>query len=813
MGFSCKKYSHQNKLLLTHLNDVGILCKEYAIKGGAPKEICDLAEIIGKSHDFGKYTSFFQKHLNNERVQGDLYKHSFLSAIFTSWLTIKRFNNLLLPALTFLCVYSHHGELKSFRIIRDIIDSPTPNYILKQVETIKNEIDYITKELENIGLKEAFDFINNFESCFSEVKSKLKTANAFMKLKLNENDRWQLYYDTLFLYSCLIDADKKDAGLISKIQAAPSYNLTSDIILNYINKSYNRNPTMKIDKIRQSIFSDIQNNLKNILNTKSDKSNIYTITAPTGTGKTLSGVYSALELKNALAEGQHKIVYCLPYINIIEQNHSTLKKVLKTYYNNDPEISLLLKYHHLSFPPIDYKEDEKHLDEFLLLVDSWESEIVVTTFEQLFRTLIGCKNSQLKKLHNLAGSVIILDEIQAIPLEYWKLVRDVLINFVEKLHSTIIMMTATMPTIFKGEELLTDSQSYFEKLERVQLIPSVKEAVNYEGLVEFFFRVWNGKDSALIVLNTIKTSKKVYKKISERLGEKAIKLTSNIEKSACVPEKIILAYLSTSVLPIERLKRIEQLKNFLKEERPVILVSTQVVEAGVDLDFDMAIRDIGPLDSIVQVAGRCNRHWKKKLGNVFILRVIDEHEKEDSRKIYGQILTNISRKILEGKDNIGEKILGGIVKSYFNEISYRMNIDKNEKSEEILQQINQLNFKELSNFSLIHEESKIPVYIELNNDAEHQLEEFQAILKKWEKIDHTNLKEVFEYKALLRTITAKMENYIVEVYDKDENLKNLKQIAEHLKTRLIPHKLVEYYYDIETGYKSSEDKEKGPLII
>lgn len=720
----------------------------------------------------------------------------------------------MLAVITFLCVNSHHGNLKSLKAIRDIINSPTPQYILKQINTVKNDADYISKELETLGLGEVSEFLNNFEKCFNEIKNNFKKTERIIIFKLNEDDKWQLYYNILFLFSCLIDADKKDAGMTIQNQPKSPYNLTPEIITSYINNNFNKIPTSDIDKIRRDVFSEIQNNLKNILKKENiRKNNIFTITAPTGSGKTLSGVYTALEIKNILSDGQHKIIYCLPYINIIEQTHSTLTKILKNYYNTEIDNSILLKYHHLAFPSSKNDEEEKHLDELLLLVDSWESEIIVTTFEQLFRTLIGGENSQLKKFHNLAGSIIILDEIQSIPLEYWRLVRDLLLKFSEKLNSTIIMMTATMPSIFKGEELLTNYKIYFKKLERTCLIPQVKNPINYEELVELFFQIWNSKESALIVLNTIESSKKVYKKIAEKLGNKMIPLTSKNAESMINHEKIVLAYLSTSVLPKERLERIKKLKNLLEKRQPVILVSTQIVEAGVDLDFDVVIRDIGPLDSIVQVAGRCNRHWKNKLGKVYVLRVIDENGVEDAKKIYERILPNRSLEFLKNKNNITEKMLGELINSYYDDIFDRIGVEEREESRDILEKIMELDFESIKHFTLIKEEPKIPVYIEIDEESTSLLKKFYETLNKLINANKANLKEIFNYKAHLRKLTAKMEEYTVEVYTKNESLKNLKPLANWLKTRLLPKEEVEYYYDVETGYKSDKERAEDSFII
>lgn len=798
---SCKEfYSHLNPEipLKDHLEKVSILCKEYAAKANADLKVLMTAELIGKTHDFGKYTRFFQKRLRGESVPGDLSRHSRLSAIFASWLIGRRVNDPILPAIAFLCVDSHHSNLKNFSKLKDEMHKRP--LILKQVNSIRENMDIVSKELEEVGAPEASEFINNFKRCASEVEENLKRGFYVLRWKLDESDRWKKYFDTLLIFSCLIDADKKVAGSVDL--ARQIRNIPSSIVPFYIKRRFGEEAKSMMDEIRRSIFSEVRYRLIEILSGEKPP-RVMTLTAPTGSGKTLTSFFSALRLRESTKP--RRIIYCLPYINIIEQTYSVFEDVLFASYGKKPDISLLLKHHHLFFPS--HVDDEVSLDEMLLLVDSWESEMIVTTFEQLLRTLIGCRNSQLKKLHNLAGSIIILDEIQAIPLEYWRLVRDILTRFVEHSAATIFMMTATMPTILKKEdhtgiELLPNHNSYFKKLNRTVLIPRLKETVTPEQLVDFFFSKWKG-EPALIVLNTIKTSKRVYRGIAERLGDEAVRFGMK-DENLHNPEKTVIAYLSTSVIPKERERRIKVLDELLRNGRTVILVSTQVVEAGVDLDFGLVIRDIGPIDSVVQVAGRCNRHGKRGLGKIYVLRVIDERNREDSKKIYGSILPSRSYEFLADKDEINESELQKIVDAYFEDIMYRTNAEKSEKSLSILEDILNLNFEGLSHFSLIEDDKpKLPVYVMIDDDAERLLKNFIELIEKLKTLDGTNLKVVFEHKAYLRRTRVEMEKYTVEVYKNEETLRSLKRLLPGLEVRVVTRGVLEAYYDGETGYKSS----------
>jgi CRISPR-associated endonuclease/helicase Cas3 len=802
-AFSCEKfYSHPRILLKDHLQEVGNLCGKY-IDNVQVKDsrLVEVSKLIGKCHDFAKYTSFFQRHLSGERIRGDLSTHSKLSAIFTSWLLGNRFRDPFLATAGFFCVYSHHSDLKSFLIDQFNESLLGDHVVVEQVKSIKGKINIISNELEELGIGNVCDFIYNFEEHLREIGQLLKEG-TYSLFKSSNQDAWSYYYTTLLLFSSLIDADKKDAGKALKESMFRLRNLTTDIISSYIRRKFYTDES-KIKRIRQSIFWDVDSYLTNALN-EGKTPRILTITAPTGCGKTLLGLHVALKLRNTLLK-RPRIIYCLPYINIIEQTHLTFETVMSTHYGEKPDLSMLLKYHHLYFPEKESDSKEIALDKLLLFADSWESEIIVTTFEQLLRTMIGCRNLQLKKFHNLVNSILILDEVQAIPLEYWRLIRDALSHLAEHFDMKIILMTATMPVIFRGQslELLPNSEIYFRHMERTMLYPELEMTVNAEQFADFFLSKWTKGNSALLILNTVKTSKKVYERITQRLANNVVRLSSEKYEEVAVPSKAVLAYLSTSIIPKERKRRIDLLKSFLEERRSVILVSTQVVEAGVDLDFDMVFRDLGPLDSIVQAAGRCNRNWKITTGQIYILRVIDDKGMEDSKKIYGKILPERTLEFLANKKCISEKELPEIVESYYKDVLYRMNIEKHPRCMEWLAKIKALDFQELARFSLIEEEPKVPVYIEYDENAKHILEEFRRLVKEQEEAA-SNLEEIFKRKAHIRKARSELENYIVEVYQNEPSLKGLEPVMGEVDVLVVPYESIDAYYDAETGFKSAK---------
>ena len=235
------------------------------------------------------------------------------------------------------------------------------------------------------------------------------------------------------------------------------------------------------------------------------------------------------------------------------------------------------------------------------------------------------------------------------------------------------------------------------------------------------------------------------------------------------------------------------LGDLLKSGRKVILVSTQAVEAGVDLDFGVAFRDLGPLDSIVQVAGRCNRGWRYgERGEVYVIRVVDDEGRGDAEKVYGHILPSITLNILRSKGCIDERDLLPIVNSYYKEVAYRCNT---QSRDEFLEAIRYLDFKKLSYFTLIKEEPKISIFIELDDNATFALRRFKEMLRK---LDASDLREILEGRAELRKAKAELESYIVNVWA-DDRVKSLNDIVENVGIKYVRRPVATAYYDLETG--------------
>lgn len=836
-------YSHIEKdgtvisktFLKDHLREVAERCRCYFFFSDQ-SNFSKVSYFIGLCHDFGKYTTFFQERLLGISNRSSLGDHSFISAIFTSFFFSENINEFkdfekpilkFLPLIAFFAVYHHHSDLTSLKEIRDKLEeNESLGNVKKQIQNIKGNQDEINSELREIGLNLT---IEEFESSFQCIINEILKELYFYERDSEEN-KVKISILTLSLFSSLIDADKKCAGKVGEVDRKI---IPDDIVEIYKKKEFENSPKNDLNLTREEIYQNVVSKVEDIDLSK----RIYTLTSPTGSGKTLTAFSFAIKLRNRISkelEYTPRIIYSLPFISIIEQNFQILQNVLSNIEGFKGNASnYIIEHHHLSKVSYEEGNESKEVDESLLLIESWESEVIVTTFVQFLHTIIGFKNRFLKKLHNITRSIIILDEVQNVPIEYWDLIENVLKNFSNYLNCYIILMTATKPLIFRHTEsieLLDDNVKYFKRFEKV-ILKTELNINSLEKLKERFLDLYKSSPSSsyLIVLNTIGTSITMFEL-----------LKSSIQNDS-------VYYLSTNIIPLERLKRITEVKIFLKYKEEfkqrvcrenvqsklktdfekeilknnyekflemaqrdvgLIVVSTQVVEAGVDLDFDVVIRDIGPFDSIVQVAGRCNREFRKQCGDVRIV-CLKENGKTFAGMVYGKISPDISLKILEEKSQVIEQEFYYLVDEYFKESIQRKSL---QESEDIYKAILDLRFfdhsrilKTVSDFQLIKERNMFPIFIEIDNNAKEIWSKYLSIVNnenfnRWEK------------KTELLKIKQDFEEYLISVRINKEDFA-IYEIAEEDNMGHVPFEKekLEKFYDINTGFKRKP--KHGEVII
>ncbi len=763
-------------------------------------EILDIGRIVGLCHDFGKYTTYFQDYLLNKADNGHKKDHGFISALFSSY-QARRFSdsNKYIPLFVYLMVLHHHGDLKN-------MDSDLPRFndenvkgkidILKiQLEDIKRNIDDIKSEYHVMDKTIDVDgFMENWEEFYAQLwRLKFEYLNG---KPFDENTRIKNSLYMLFVYSALIDSDKRDAG---KVKPPARMHISGSIVDDYRKLKFAGKGNDPMTTIREGVYSSAINSIEN-----TDLDNhILTITAPTGSGKTLTGFSAAVKLRERLSKDDYvpRIIYALPFTSIIDQNYDVIRDVLssgiKDFDKN--ESSYLIKHHHLADIKYMDRDSERPMDEALALIEAWESEIVVTTFIQFFYTLIGYRNRMLKKYHNMAGSIVILDEVQNIPMEYWDDIGRILKYASELLGVYIILMTATKPLLFaegKYQELVDDPDKYFkdDNLNRVRLYPHMDE-ISLDEFVDNFVESYDPDRSYLIVMNTVGSSLDVFDKLKQILN-------GNEDK---------YVYLSANIVPYQRKKRIEEIKDKLASGEKLIVVSTQVVEAGVDIDMDVVMRDIGPFDSIMQVAGRCNRENKGKTGEVHVFNMVRESGRHYYERVYKKVHCATSREILKDREVIQEKEFIDAINSYFAKAAGRtaqtngalvtaiedMNFNNNfRESKESGEKI-----EYVSDFGLIDElPDCADVFIETNDDVAIYIDGVTKTVKPaaiWEyyKKNVVYMKDMNKKRENNLKIKKYFGEFIISV-----NEKYLPKGLEDCGLYRIPNDALKEYYDDVMGY-------------
>ena len=824
MSHSFRLKSHPDKLLKEHLKNVGRLSKEILeFKTIDYKEIfAEISYLIGITHDFGKATTYFQNWLEKGK-KTQYAQHGFLSSI-VGYLVVKDFllsgqklNEFwYLPGIAWIVINKHHGNLG------DILN--------EEAERLKDqsELEAVKKQLKDIfsnNLAEVVEIYNllgysNISKILTEMNNNLESLMQQIRKDIKKicesglvNEDLRYYFLILFFYSILLDADKLDAS--GRRDLPKRENIPSDIVDNYKRVKFGE-PKTELDILRESAYNEVTAKVGDI---DLIHERILSINLPTGCGKTLTGLSFALKLRERIKETlgfTPKIIYSLPFLSIIDQNAKIIKEILKLEYEEIPS-NLLLIHHHLA--DIEYKEIKdgelniEELNRSLLLTEGWHSEIVITTFVQLFHSLITNKNRAARKFHNITNSILILDEVQSIPHKYWLLINKVLKHLARDFNCWIILMTATRPLIFRDQEikeLVTNPKEYFNAFNRVVFNFDLKIRNLDEFKYEILERVLHENKNLLIVLNTINSCKELYGFLKEKLAQfyKIDKKDVNIDEDgiANFPD-LELINLSTHILPSYRLRRINRIKNGdgSESKKRKVIVTSQLIEAGVDISVDIVYRDFAPLDCLIQTAGRCNRNDESYKGHVNIVILKDEKQ-EFYKYIYDSTLIDATKGVI-GKFNgtIEEK---DFVLSSVDEY-YKIVLERGSKddSRNILESIVKLALSKTTEFDLIQEKlPTVSLFVEIDDTAEEIREKMEEILES---------KKGFEQKLKILERRKEINNYTVQVrYSKkiEDVILNLKPIDGLEEYRYIKKSELDKYYEIDSGLKLEEESLKFLII-
>jgi len=606
--------NHETKLeqpLAEHSKTVSELCKGYGEGIGCP----NLAALCGLLHDTGKAKQEFQEYLKindpeiRKRYRGKI-NHSTAGAkyIFEKYgKSTDKFERFTAQIIA-LGICSHHGGLI------DCIGMDGQDVFFKRINPEK-EI-YYQESLQ--GFRHECLLSEKLDDRFHKAVDEVKTFNEKNKSRAGisgEEITFTRGMLTRYLLSCVIDADRFDSfcfedNIVTKDTQKIAVEKWKKLAEN-LEESLNEIPiNCDIDKLRKEISLSCK--------TFGRKAGgIYRLNVPTGGGKTLSSLRYALA--HAAEWNKERIFYVIPYTTIIDQNAKVIRKAL---HADD----LILEHHSnlIYEDPLENDESITDADEgqnYRLLTERWDSPIILTTTVQMLNTLFLGKTGSVRRMHNLANSIIIFDEVQTIPVKCLRMFNAAL-NFLSEIcGTTIILCTATQPKLDKVNPPIrlsapADMVSVdFGKFRRTNVCDErLQNGYSAPELAEFVIDKLKNNEKILVILNTKTAVKKLYAHLS---AQKMSDFTTYKDLS--------LYYLSTNLCPAHRRKRLKIIKDDLKiTNHPMICVSTQLIEAGVDISFDCVIRSTAGIDSIAQAAGRCNRNGDVQCRDVFIINSSDE---------------------------------------------------------------------------------------------------------------------------------------------------------------------------------------------
>ena len=785
-------YSHRDKnykqLLVEHLKGTYEWGMHF-LNITPNKVIENVPEHILKSclllHDIGKATQFFQDYLEGKKTEEELKSHSLFSSVLFLYGLIKhglKKEEEIHAISAFMAISRHHSNLTGINAILKV-DLENQNEILSAQWDSVTKDNTLLNILKDIGINE--DIANNITSASSicEIIDDVKCFLAKMRRDFNREFRRIKTEQNLYKYflienifSLLTDSDKSQI-VLRNTDLVGRMDLCGVDVSGYMaEEGIGTNDTF-LNRLRQEAFKEIDSKIYEV---DIEKDRILELTLPTGLGKTLASLNFAFGLRKRLKkmkDGDYRVIYVLPFLSVIDQNSGILENIIKKFHPD--ALNALIKHHHLQPISWDVNENERKINYNMaeILVEGWNGEVIATSFVQFFETLIGFSNRRQRKFCKLSRSIVIIDEIQALPVKYYDLVRKVLIDYAKLSDSYVIAMTATQPRIFANDEIkpLCRSEKYFEKLNRIQLVNRLNSLETIQSFVGGL-SLENDK-KYLFILNTIQSARKLFKAIIEKFPDR---------KSG---------FISAHVIPVERLTRI----NDIKSGKYDLIVSTQVVEAGVDIDFDVVYRDLAPLPAIIQSAGRANREGMRN-GMVIAIKLIGESGRSYASSTYRQSQVDIdyTQKILK-QEIFSEIELFSAVNDYYNIICSK-EVKSQEDSFKILKGMALGEFSErqdddimpVSSFRIIDDDiESVPVFVEMDNNAVDLWRDYESILTS-EKFER------WEKKYKLDDLLRKMSGYIINI--SKNHLENVNKPPPIHGFLYISMNQLANYYDSLTGF-------------
>jgi CRISPR-associated endonuclease/helicase Cas3 len=598
-----------------HLLGVAAIAKSFASKIGLEAQ----GELIGLLHDLGKYSDEFQVYLKSavglikqdedgfvdaKGLKGKVDHSTAGAQLVWEKLSKKGLLGQTVGQVLSLCIASHHSGL--IDCLSSDSSGPIEDNFTRRIKKSdsKTHISEVISKMD-VSIAKRFSELVNDSGLIDNIKESVR------QLALREGGtdqsqiaRFKIGLLVRFLFSCLIDADRTNTANFENPTAAK----------NRLNGQYGEWDVL-IERLEQELRTfDTRNPIDDIRRQVSDHcrdsasmtKGIYTLTVPTGGGKTLASLRFALH--HAEKWKMDRIIYIVPFTTIIDQNAEEVRNILEL---SEKDYGRIVLEHHSNLTPEEQGWKEK------MLTENWDAPVTFTTNVQLLEALFGAGTRGARRMHQLANAVLIFDEIQTVPVNCVHLFNNAINFLVEHCGSTAVLCTATQPLLNRvdenkgalqsagNNEIMPEVKRLFDELKRVEVLNRRKSGGwTDEEIIQLALEEVMQSGSCLVIVNTKKAAQSLF--------------------NFCRREKTVHAYhLSTSMCPAHRRKNLKRIKKRLGHQR-LICISTQLIEAGVDVDFGSVVRFTAGLDSIAQAAGRCNRNGLRDIGRVHVVNPSDE---------------------------------------------------------------------------------------------------------------------------------------------------------------------------------------------
>ena len=700
-------------LLADHLKDTARLAGQFAEHFGEGAEV--LAQQLGLLHDLGKYSEQFQQRLSGNPARVD---HSTAGA----QQALNRYHEL--GYFLAYAIAGHHAGLAN--------GQGFDGQRRSLAERLKDELPRLSE-------------------VWQQEITLAKESDLHQYLKGMKQHKGQQLFQCAFLirmlFSCLIDADRLDTeqfyrhaeGKTSSDRGFAEIKLTDlrEALVDYLAKLQKKpQQTTELNHWRNKILTTVRD--------KADlERGVFSLTVPTGGGKTLSSLAFALD--HAIIHGLRRVIYVIPYTNIIEQTAEVFRQALGEKYRDT------VLEHHSSFsvdnkklPTADYYQGQNKLK---LAMENWDAPIIVTTAVQFFESLFANRPSSCRKLHNISNSVVILDEVQTTPLPVLRPCIVALKELAANYRSSIVLCTATQPALTSNE--------FVDRFENVrELAPEQDEMFKFFKRVSIDTEIKKWDDSTL--LQKISDQQQVLCIVNNR--KHARYLVDNLDDCQGVH------LLTTLMCAKHRQKVLANIRDGLgNNNKPCRVVATSLVEAGVDLDFPAVFRAEAGLDSIIQAAGRCNREGRRSRDESKVIIFSPDHQQwkpPHELKQFMQVAQGILRR---GSDPLAQTTIENYFRGLYWQRGQQQLDDKGILNSLQSETLKSLPFEKIAQDFVMIKNKQRPVIVAYDDCAKKLLEELERAEYCWE-------------------IARKLQPYLVQIpvndYQKMLNNEQLKFVGE-----------------------------------